>query len=111
MIDKNIVFTVTDRQCTADESCNIICGNGDYTATFTFDSEWNKPKKYARFAWNNVYCDVEIPNGKMQVKIPVITETTILKVGVYSDDMHTTTPAYIRCTPSILCESGFPMWL
>lgn len=106
----NINVTVANRICTVEEGCNVLCGNNDYTATFTFDSEWDDMSKYARFVWNNQYCDVRIPSEGV-IYMPIITNAIEMKVGVYSRYMRTTTPAYIPCTPSILCESGFPHWM
>ena len=80
----------------------IVCGNSSYMIVFAFDAEWDAyPTKTARFVWNNVYLDVPFTGNT--VKVPVLSDTTLLQVGVYAGDLHTTTPARIYCKKSILC--------
>ena len=40
--------------------------------------------------------------------MPILINTTELKVGVYTEDITTTTPAHIKCKHSIRCESNIP---
>lgn len=84
----------------------IVCGNSDYQITFTFDSEWNShDKKTARFKWNGGYRDIAIKDDNT-VDVPIIENTTEIEIGVYVEDLSTTTPALIPCTRSILCGSA-----
>ena len=81
----------------------IVCSNSDYQIVFTFDSEWNNyATKTARFVWNGNYTDVVFTDTTCAV--PVLVNTTLLAVGVYSGELHTTTPAMIGCKKSILCS-------
>ena len=83
----------------------VVCGNTDYLVKFTFDSEWSGVTDLtARFVWNDQYSDVPITNNECYM--PVVKDTTLCKVGVYSGDKRTTTPAIIPCQLSIL--SGQP---
>lgn len=83
----------------------IVCGNNNYyKISFKFDSEWDtQPKKVARFIWDGKYCDHELVNDECMV--PVISNATEVTVGVYAGNLWTTTPAYIPCKRSILCEA------
>lgn len=86
----------------------IICGNSDYQITFTFDSEWSGyAVKTVRFKWNGTYQDVVVSSTNT-VTVPKITNATQVEVGVYSDDLCTTTPATIPCVKSILCGENTP---
>ena len=85
----------------------IVCGNSDYTIKFAFDSEWNEYEtKTARFIWGNQHQDIVFAGA--ECKCPIITDTTVVLVGVYAGDLCTTTPASISCSRSILCNSGLP---
>lgn len=83
----------------------IVCGNNNYyKISFKFDSEWDiQPRKVARFIWDGQYCDRELVND--ECLIPVISNATEVTVGVYAGNLWTTTPAYIPCKKSILCEA------
>lgn len=85
---------------------HIVCGNTDYQILFDFDAEWDAYEtKTARFVWNGHSEDVEFSGNVCNV--PAIVGATICAVGVYAGDLHTTTPALVRCHKSILCmESG-----
>ena len=80
----------------------IVCGNSDYVIVFAFDAEWDAHEtKTARFVWNNLYTDVPFTGDR--VHVPIVSDTTLLKVGVYAGELSTTTPASIDCKKSILC--------
>lgn len=81
---------------------NIICGNSDYQIVFAFDSEWDAYEtKKARFKWNGHSQDVEFTGNT--VAVPKLVNTTLLEVGVYVEDISTTTSAQIPCLLSCLC--------
>lgn len=86
---------------------DLVCGNSDYQMQFAFDSEWDSHEtKTARFIWGNKYFDVEFTGDTCD--IPMIKNTTKVKVGVYAGDLSTTSPAEITCVKSILCGSEQP---
>ena len=79
-----------------------VCGNSDYVIEFNFSEEWNAyDAKTARF----VYCGkfVDVPFVGNTVNAPIITNATIVEIGVYAGDLHTTTGAKMSCKKSILC--------
>ena len=83
----------------------IVCGNSDYNIVFSFDSEWSGyPTKTARFEWNDKAVTVEFTGNT--VKVPVLSNTTLLKVGVYVEQISTTTSASIPCLLSCRCAEG-----
>lgn len=91
------------------ESINdcIVCGNSDYIIEFAFDEEWQAYNvKTARFIYNNTAVDVVFEGNR--VAVPVIKNATVVAVGAFAGDLHTTTPALISCSKSILCEKGLP---
>ena len=85
----------------------IVCDNSDYTAVFDFDAEWDEyTTKTARFVYGGKYTDVVFSGNECPV--PVIQDTRAVTVGVFAGDLHTTTPAYFACVPSILFGNGIP---
>lgn len=107
----NIKITVTNKRAAVVGSPVIVCGNSDYTVTFTFDEEWSGLNaKTARFVY--------VKDGEVQhedvvfagntAAVPVLSNVTFVKVGVFAGDLCTTTPARILCDTSILCGSGAP---
>ncbi len=86
----------------------IICGNSDYVVEFNLDEEWAEhPVRTARFSTWNGYTDVVFEGT--QCPVPVLSQASYVKVGVFAGDLCTTTPAYVPCKKSILCEGGAPI--
>lgn len=105
----DIKITVADKKATLKGTPVIVCGNSDYTVTFSFDEEWSLTgPKTARFVY--------VKNGEKQhedvvfegntAAVPVLSDVTFVQVGVFEGNLATTTPARILCTPSILCGTG-----
>lgn len=102
----NINITIADKVAAVQGAPCIICGNSDYSVSFTFDAEWDDYEiKTARFVYASA--------GKMHstdvvfegdtVTAPVLSGVSEVFVGVYAGNLHTTTPARIPCKQSILC--------
>ena len=90
------------------EQARIVCGNSDYTAVFSFDAEWEPYQtKTARFAHGGKFTDVVFTGNRCP--IPVMRGVTGVYIGVFAGDLHTSTPAYIGCDKSILCDGGTPV--
>lgn len=111
MADKNIKIQVIDKKAILTDTPVIVCGNSDYTATFTFDDEWDSTvSRTARFVY--------VKDGKVQhedvvflgnvVAVPILENVDFVDVGVFAGNLCTTTPARVRCKKSILCGSGAP---
>lgn len=105
----DIKITVADKKATLVGTPIIVCGNSDYTVTFSFDSEWSAMgPRTARFVY--------IKNGEKQhedvvfsgstVAVPVLADVAFVQVGVFEGNLATTTPARVLCSPSILCGTG-----
>jgi len=106
---KNINIIVENKRATVVGSPVIICGNSDYTVTFTFDAEWTQSgARTARFVYvkgGEVRHEDVVFTGNT-VAVPVLSDVTFVNVGVFEGDLCTTTPARVNCHPSILCGSG-----
>lgn len=82
---------------------DIICCNSDYTIQFSFDEEWDGvDEKTAIFVWPGERKRVTFTGDTCPV--PAIHAAKSVLVGVCSTDDPpiATTPARIRCVPSIL---------
>lgn len=102
----DIQIKVANKIATGDDT-KIVCGNSDYIAHFDFDAEWDTyDTKTARFVYGSKYSDVVFSGNECPV--PVMQDTRDVTVGVFAGDLHTTTPAYFMCLPSILCGGGVP---
>lgn len=108
-MNRDIQIVVKDRVARAVGQPVIVCGNGCYTVTFSFDDEWSEAgAKTARFKYltdeGMKHIDKEFTGNVVQV--PVLSNIREVEVGVYSADLATSTGAPIRCEPSIRCNSG-----
>lgn len=99
---KTLNMSVSDKILSFDrESEKIVCGNDDYQIEFDFDDEWSsRTNKTARFIWNNTYFDQEFTGNTCP--IPPIFDTKVVKVGIYADDIYSTTTVVVDCIPAIL---------
>lgn len=103
----NVNITIKEKIARLEEPTFIVCGNSDYVVTFSFDEEWKVYNtKTARFANSGNYIDVVFEGDKCTV--PVLKNTTGVYIGVFAGDLHTTTPVYVPCKKSIICDSGAP---
>lgn len=83
---------------------DIVCGNSDYQIEFTFDDEWGAySQKTARFIWNGKSKDV-VFTGTL-CPVPILANTDRLEVGVFVENLSTTTSAVIACKKSIRCNT------
>lgn len=100
-----IKISIKDKIATAPQDALIVCGNSDYFVEFEFDDEWeNSNIKTARFYYNFCHQDIVFEGNICQV--PVLAETQLLKVGVFTDNVMTTTDAEIKCEYSIKKYGG-----
>ena len=104
---EDIKIIVEDKVASVVGMPSIICGNNDYTLSFTFDDEWNdEQNKVARFKYKKdgikKFIDVPIKDNTCQV--PKLLGIGLVRVGVYAGDLKTTTGAKIKCDKSILCD-------
>lgn len=108
-MQRDIQIEVKDRVARAVGQPVIVCGNCDYTVTFSFDDEWSEAgAKTARFKYLTAegmkHIDKEFTDNVVQV--PMLSNIREVEVGVYSADLATSTGAPIRCEPSVRCGSG-----
>ncbi|MBE6671338.1 MAG: hypothetical protein E7593_03950 [Ruminococcaceae bacterium] len=88
----------------------IVCGNSDYKINFLFDEGWENNPKTALFVYvrNGVERVQEIFFEGNICEVPVLYNTTLVRVGVISGNVRTTTPATIKCKTSIACRDAIP---
>lgn len=107
---ENIKILVRDKRAIVEGSPVIICGNSDYVVAFDFDDEWSATgPKTARFVYvkeGEVQHEDVVFSDATAVPVPVLSDVSFVKVGVFEGDLCTTTPARIPCEASILCGSG-----
>ena len=97
-------ITIAERISSAPAGVVLVCNNPTDTIEFVFDDEWSAYElKTARFSWANNFIDV--PFSGWTVKVPEITNTQYVFVGVYADDIAST-PVKLECKRSILCLGG-----
>ena len=103
----NIKITVAGKIATnKTPGVAIVCGNSDYTVTFSFDNEWAAlAKRTARFVYykngQRLYQETAFTGNT--VAVPVLSGIDYVLVGVYAGNLTTTTPAKVLCDRSILC--------
>lgn len=99
----NINIDVQNRIATAQGDPRIICGNGDYTVTFTFDEEWERyPAKTVRVSYWKNGLHLHAPDIQITGSIaalPALYGIGEAEIGVYVGNIKTTTPARIPCVP------------
>ena len=106
---KNIEITVEKKIASVEGLPEIVCGNSDYTLSFTFDNEWSGDQnKVARFSFskNNSKCFIDMPIENNTCKVPVLVGIVLVRVGVYAGELKTTTGAKIKCVKSIICDDA-----
>lgn len=105
-MDKTINISILNKIAAADGTV-YICGNSDYEIEFEFDREWDAFEyKTARFLHGTNHTDVVFQGSICPV--PVFHNITNFKVGVFTGDICTTTPATVYAKKSILCGIGVP---
>lgn len=106
-----IKIAITEKRATVEGAPIIICGNSDYTVAFTFDSEWaSHSTKTARFAYKQggeFRYEDKIFSGTT-CAVPALIDTDLVAIGVYAGNLRTSTPAAIKCAPSVLCLGKLP---
>ena len=96
----NMNITISSRIARVDGTPQIVCGNSDYTVSFSFDSEWDAyTEKTAQF-----FC---VRAGKPQIvavdftgtscAVPVLSDVDFVEIGVTAGTIRTSTPARVPC--------------
>ena len=101
-------ISVQNRIAIPDDSV-IVCSNTDYKVIFNFDSEWEESAtKTLRVVSGEGYEEVVFSGH--EVVMPQVQDVTECKIGCYSGNLKTTTPAIYNVRRSILSgdESHVP---
>ena len=106
----DIQISITDKRPQIIGAPVIVCGNSDYTITFSFDAEWGAGTKTARFVYIRdgavMYEDVVFTGST--VAVPILINIREVRVGVYAGNLQTSTPVVIPCECSIRCGTSAP---
>ena len=108
---RNIKVHIKKKVAVAEGDPVIVCGNDDYTVTFSFDEEWNETHaKTARFKFQTPEGPghIDQPFTGDTVEVPRLSNVREVEVGVFGGNLKTTTGATIRSKPSARCGSGAP---
>lgn len=104
-----IYVSINNLEAVADEPAVIVSDNTGYQIEFDFDNDWaDYVKKTAVFVWyqNSLPHSHVVPFEGDTVTVPPMAAAQFLLVGVTAGDLQTTTPAKIKCQPSILRNCG-----
>lgn len=104
-MSKTINVKVRNKIATAPIDVSYICGNSDFIVAFDFDEEWEAyDVKTARFVYNGTYQDVIFIGN--QCAVPIISDTYNIQLGIFANNLSTTTAAWIPAKKSVLCGTG-----
>ena len=102
----DISVSIAGKKATPEAEKPIVCGNSDYTLTFSFDEEWDGlDEKTARFVFQKdgkTQC-IDQPFTGNVVNVPILSGINAVLIGVYVANLKSTAPARIPCETSILC--------
>lgn len=103
----DIHISVREKLAQQEDTTVYVCGSGDYRVVFDFDEEWDpEGMKTARFQTENVFEDVLFYGSSCPV--PVIGYARRLEVGVYAQNVRTTTPARVALREGVRSRWGPP---
>lgn len=101
----SIIISVTNKVATLRAPATIVCGNSDYTVSFTFDSEWNdydaKTLEVKYYNKEGVLSKKEVLFSGDSVDVPILHDVSEVEIGVYAGNLHTSTGARVACARSI----------
>ncbi len=102
---KEILININNKIATASDKDFIVNGNGDITARFVFDSEWeNTGIKTAVFVGSDGSACYQVLEED-RCAVPVFYNTSYIKVGVISSAVCTSTSAKINCRLCVTDEA------
>ena len=105
-MDKTINVSVQNKIAMADGTI-YICDNSDFLVEFDFDREWDAYEyKTARFLYGSTHTDVLFCGNLC--KVPILSNISNFKIGVFAGDLSTSTPATVYAKRSILSVGGSP---
>lgn len=95
-----INIRITERIAKIAGTPQIICGNSDNVAAFTFDSEWDEYEEKTacfRYCKDGQYAQEEVTFTGNTCSIPALFGIDRVEIGVYAGSIRTTTPAAVPC--------------
>lgn len=102
-----IHISVREKVAQQEDTTVYVCGSGDYSVVFDFDEEWEpEGPKTARFQTENLFQDVFFYGCRCTV--PVIGYARQLEVGVFAENVRTSTPARVSLREGTRSRWGPP---
>ena len=95
-----VAIVVSNRRASTVVEPRIVCGNSDYVAAFTFDSEWDEYEEKTacfRYCKDGKYEQEEVTFDGNTCSIPALFGIDRVEIGVYAGSIRTTTPAAVPC--------------
>lgn len=102
----NINLSVKDKR--ADGTGVIVCGNSDYTATWTLDAEWEgyDTKTMRVCLADGTYIDTVFSG--LVCPAPVLSVPGWVSIGLFAGNIRTSTPATLIAVEAITTAGGSP---
>jgi len=103
---KEIVITINNKIAAVKDNEQIVNGNSDVRASFVFDGEWEDAGiKTAVFVQSDGSCYYE-ELKEDSCKVPVLYNSSYVKIGVISEAVCTSTSATVKCLPCVTDDIG-----
>lgn len=111
--DHCLHFQVLDKRisCIDDGAPEVVADNyGNICIKIEFDDQWDGCSKVARFIYNGEWKDVLLDSDNECICPSEVVKKGRFSLGVYGENLKTTTPITITVVPSILsdCDGELP---
>lgn len=103
----NINLSVKDKR--ADGTGVVVCGNSDYTVTWTLDAEWAEydTKTMRVCLADGTYIDTVFSG--LVCPVPVLSVPGWVSIGLFAGNIRTSTPATLISVEAITTSAGNPV--
>lgn len=104
----SIEISITNRIARVSGSPQLVCGNSDYTVSFSFDAEWNQyvsKSAHFHFVRAGEPQTVSVEFAGTTCAVPVLHDVDFVEIGVTAGTIRTTTPARVTC---LRCVTDIP---
>ena len=104
-----IAISVTDKRAVVSGTPVIICGNSDYTISWTLDSEWTSlTDRVAHFEFwgdNGIRYAKDVSFTGSSCSVPVLDNIDRVFIMLYAGDIHTSSPVCVPCIRTVTQEA------
>ncbi len=107
-----IAISVTAKKAVISGTPEIICGNSDYTITWTLDSEWTSlTDMTAHFEYwgdNGIRYAKDVSFTGSSCSVPVLDNIDRVFIMLYAGDIHTSSPVCVPCIRTVTQKEEAP---